>query len=401
MAASLFRYPVLLFTLIALSALSPAGHAEAQQIDDLTRSGRAEAAACLHKLAQMRDEARYYDGMKADLPGMEKQAAELQARLDALIPKAREASNRFAALEQEKKALEGELPKAEQDCREAWLPSLSGACSRKSGIARKLTEEVNPAIARLREELPPLEQERQEVENTLSVLQMNLQSRRNYVARATRPAEGQIAEQEGRCRNMELSLGRDHEISRSSMEIAASAAEGIVGDEIALRARLASPVPGARYGFVWSLNGRVFGGNGDQVKAAVPGEGTSTVRVVAWRWAGGQWVKAAEASRGIAGRARAPQTVAITGPSAVTVRNGTPLATFEARVTPEMPNEVYGFTWGATGGPGGPVTFSNHSSRQSLSPSTPGRYALLVHAWKLINGQWVFIGKAAHPFTVQ
>ena len=57
MAASLFRYPVLLFTLIALSALSPAGHAEAQQIDDLTRSGRAEAAACLHKLAQMRDEA--------------------------------------------------------------------------------------------------------------------------------------------------------------------------------------------------------------------------------------------------------------------------------------------------------------------------------------------------------
>ena len=47
------------------------------------------------------------------------------------------------------------------------------------------------------------------------------------------------------------------------------------------------------------------------------------------------------------------------------------------------------------------MTFSNPSGSQSLAVTTPGRYTVLVHAWKLVNGQWVFIGKASHPFTVQ
>lgn len=403
MAYSLSRCTVLfiLLSLFALATFSPAGPADAQEIDDLTRTGRADYAACRHRLAQMIDEARYYNRMKADLPGMEKQAAELQARLDALNPKHRETSQKLAALESEHKALTADLLKAETDCREAWLPSLSGACSRRDRMTRRLHEELPPELARLRAELPPLAQERQEAENTLSVLQMNLQSRQNYIARASRPSERQIAEQEALCRSMEPSMGIDPNAPRSAMEIAASAPEGIVGDEIALHARLSSPVPEAQHGFVWSLNGRVFGGNGDRVTAAIPGEGTSTVRVVAWRWTGGQWVKAAEASRGIAGRARVQQRVAITGPAALTIRNGAAGGTFEASITPEVPGELYGFTWGAVGDPEGPVTFNNPSNSQSLTVTTPGRYALLVHAWKLVNGQWVFIGKASHPFTVR
>ena len=403
MAHSLSRcsVPLVLLTLLALAAFPPAGPAEAQGIDDLTRTGRADYAACRHKLAQMIDEARYYDRMKEDLPGMEKQAAELQARLDTLNPKHREALQKLAALESEQRTLTADLPKAETDCREAWLPSLSGVCGRRDRMTRRLHEELPPELARLRAELPPLAQERQEAENTLSVLQMNLQSRRNYVARASRPAERQIAEQEGLCRGMEPLIGIDPHAPRSAMEIAASAPEGIVGDEIALHARLASPVPGAQYGFVWSLNGRVFGGNKDRVSAAIPGEGNSTVRVVAWRWTGGQWVRAAEASRGIAGKARVQQRVSITGPAAVTIRNGAAQGAFEASITPEVPGEMYGFTWGAVGDPEGPVTFNNPSKSQSLTVTTPGRYALLVHAWKLLNGQWVFIGKASHPFTVR
>jgi hypothetical protein len=403
MAAAPFRCPVLLIPLLlfVLAALPPANPAEAQSTDDLTRTGRVDVAACRHKLAQMVDEARYYDRMRADLPGMEAQAAELQATLDTLSPKCREISRKLAALESEQKTLAAELPKAETDCREAWLPSLSGACSRVDRITRRLSGEVNPELARHRDELPPLEEERQKAENTLSVLQMNLQSRRNYVARASRPTEQQIAEQEGRCRSLESPMGRDPEASRSALEIVSSAMEGIVGEEITLQARLSFPAPEARYGFVWSLNGRVIGGNGDRVKTAIPGEGTSTVRVAAWRWTGGQWVKAAEASRGITGRARTQQTVTITGPSAVTIRNGAARGTFEARITPEISGQLYGFTWGAVGDPQGPVTFNNQSSSQSLTVTTPGRYALLVHAWKLVNGQWVFIGKAAHPFTVQ
>jgi len=390
------------FAPLALAVLMLCGGpAEAQRIDDLARTGRVEAAACRHALAQMIDEARYYDRMQADLLGMEARAAELQARLNDLNPKHRELSRKLAALESEQQALSADLPKADEECRQAWLPSLSGACSRRDRMARRLREELPPELARLKAELPPLAQERQEAENTLSVLQMNLQSRRNYVARAIRPAKEQIAEQEARCRGIEASMARDPEASGSALDIAASAPEGVVGDEIALHARLASPAAGAQYGFVWSLNGRVFGGNGDRVRAAIPGEGTNTVRVVAWRWTGGQWVKAAEAARAILGRARLQQSVSITGPSAMTIRDGAARGTFEATVNPEIPGQTYGFTWGAVGDPQGPVTFSNPSGSQSLAVTTPGRYTVLVHAWKLVNGQWVFIGKASHPFTVQ
>jgi hypothetical protein len=47
------------------------------------------------------------------------------------------------------------------------------------------------------------------------------------------------------------------------------------------------------------------------------------------------------------------------------------------------------------------VTFNSHSNRQSLSASTPGRYDILVHAWKLVNGRWLFIGKASLPFSIE
>lgn len=403
MAAALSGRPAAfaLLILLSLAYLPPACPADAQGIDDLARTGGADYAVCRHKLAQMIEEAHYYERMKADLPGMETQTAELQARLDALNAKYRESAQQLAALEREHETLTADLPKAETDCREAWLPSLSGACSRRDRMARRLHEELPPEIARLRSELPHLAQERQEAEGTLSVLQMNLQSRRNYVARASRPSEGQIAEQEGHCRGMEPSMAMAPDAPRSEMEIAVSAPEGIVGEEIALHARLASPVPGARYGFVWSLNGRVFGGNGNRTRAAIPAEGISTVRAVAWRWTGGQWVKAAEASRSIAGRARVQQKVSIAGPSAVTIRDGAARGTFEARIIPEVAGELYGFTWGAVGDPQGPVTFNNPSSSQSLTVTTPGRYTLLVHAWKLVGGQWVLIGKASHPFTVR
>ncbi|HQL89449.1 MAG TPA: hypothetical protein PLQ15_02520 [Syntrophales bacterium] len=385
---------------LALAALMiSGGAAEAQRIDDLARAGRVEAAACRHRLAQMRDMAQYYDRMAADLPGMERQAAELQAQLGALIPQIREASSRLASLGREQEALSDELPKAQKDCREAWFPSMSGACSRAEQIARRLDGEVNPELGRLRAALPPLESERQRVEATLSVLQMNLQSRRNYVARQTRPTEEQIAEQDGRCRTLEVSMAR--EPAPAALEISASAPEALAGEEITLRARIASPVPGARYGFVWSLNGKVFGDNGDSVKTAIPGEGINTVRVVAWLWTGGQWVRAAEASRAIAGKARVQQSVTISGPSTMAIRDGAARGTFEARITPEVSGQTCGFTWGAVGDPQGPVTFSNQSASQSLTVTAPGRYTVLVHAWKLVNGQWVLVGKAAHPFMVQ
>ena len=38
---------------------------------------------------------------------------------------------------------------------------------------------------------------------------MNLQSNRNYLARTTRPADGQIAEKDGQCQLLELSMGLD------------------------------------------------------------------------------------------------------------------------------------------------------------------------------------------------
>jgi hypothetical protein len=47
------------------------------------------------------------------------------------------------------------------------------------------------------------------------------------------------------------------------------------------------------------------------------------------------------------------------------------------------------------------MTFNSYTKTQSLSASTPGRYDILVHAWKLVNGQWLFIGKAARSFTIE
>ena len=53
----------------------------------------------------MQDEARHYDRVKNDLPGMEKQAADLQAKLDLVNPKYQEASQKFTALETEQKTI--------------------------------------------------------------------------------------------------------------------------------------------------------------------------------------------------------------------------------------------------------------------------------------------------------
>ena len=47
------------------------------------------------------------------------------------------------------------------------------------------------------------------------------------------------------------------------------------------------------------------------------------------------------------------------------------------------------------------MSFNSHTSTQSLSASTPGRYEILVHAWKFVNGKWLFIAKASLPFTIE
>ena len=386
--------------LIALVFL-PAALADAQKIDDLVNANRIEYTLCKYKAARMHDEARQVDSTKADLPGMEKQAAELQAKLDALNPKYRDAQIKAAALEREQASLGAELPTAEQECREAWVPSLSGACSRRNRITKRLYEEVNPELARLRGELAPLGQERQKCEDTLAVLSMNVQSRRNYLARTTRPTDGEIAEQERRCQLMELSMGLDTAATKPALTIAVSAPEGTVGDEISLGALLSAADPRARYGYVWSINGRVFGDNRPGVRTAIPAEGVNTVRVVAWRWTGSQWAKTAEAAREVTGKARVQQTVSIAGPSSVTIQDAPLTVTFEARVSPEVPGEQYGYTWGATGGSRGPVTFNSHTKTQSLSAATPGRYDILVHAWKLVNGRWIFVSKASLPFAIE
>jgi hypothetical protein len=95
------------------------------------------------------------------------------------------------------------------------------------------------------------------------------------------------------------------------------------------------------------------------------------------------------------------QTVSITGPASVLIQDQPKTVIFEARIIPEVPNEQYGFTWGASGGPRGPMTFNSYTKTQSLSVSTPGRYDILVHAWKLVNGKWLLIAKASLPFTIE
>ena len=398
----MIRTPLRCVILLAVALLLiPAVPAGAQKIDDLAHANKIEYTACKYKVAQMQDEARHYDRVKNDLPGMEKQAADLQAKLDLVNPKYQEASQKFTALEKEQTALASELPKVEKECQDAWFPSLSGACSRRNQITRRLYEEINPELARLRNELPPLGEERQKYENTLSVLQMNLQSNRNYLARTTRPAEGQIAEKDRQCQLLELSMGLDTRATASTVTIAVSASEGVIGDELFFRAMLSPVDSRARYGFVWSLNGQVFGGNGDRAKANLASEGVNTVRVVAWRWTGKQWVKTAEASRDITGKARVQQAVSITGPASVLIQDQPKTVTFEARISPQAANEQYGYTWGATGGPRGPMTFNSHTSTQSVSASSPGRYDILVHAWKLVNGKWLLIAKASLPFTIE
>jgi hypothetical protein len=382
------------FILLAAALLMSAVPAWAQKIDDLTQANRIEYNACKYKLAQMTDEVRHYDRVKADLPGMEKQAADLQAKLDVLNLK----YQRYTALMEEQKTLNTELPKVQQECQGAWISSLSSACKRRDQISRSLAEEIDPELARLRAEMPSLGEERKKVEDPLTVIKMNLQSRQNYLARTTRPSDQQIAEQDRQCKVLELSMGSDS--TASTLAIAASASEGTVGSGISFGAVLSPKNPQNRYGYVWSLNGRVFGDNSAGVKTNIPGEGVNTVRVVAWRWTGSQWVKTSEASRDIVGKARVQQTVSVTGP-AVLIQDQPRRLTFEARITPEVPSEQYGFTWGATGEQGGTVTFSNYTRTQSFSASTPGRYTILVHAWKLVNGKWLFIGRASLPFAVE
>ncbi len=176
----LFRILILLATALSLIVSVSAG---AQKMDDPVQASRIEYNACRYKLAQMTDEVRHYDRVKADLPGMEKQAADLQARLDILNQK----SQRYTALQEEQKTLNSELPKVEKECQGAWISSLSSACKRRDQIGRRLAEEIDPELAILRAEMPALGEERKKVEDPLTVLKMNLQSRQNYLARTTRP----------------------------------------------------------------------------------------------------------------------------------------------------------------------------------------------------------------------
>ena len=386
------RVPLVLLAVLILLPTAPAG---AQRVDDLVNANRIEHNACKYKLARMTDEARYYDRVKAELPEMEKQAAELQGKLDEAMAKHRRAS----ALEGEQKNLVGELPKVEQQCRDAWVASMSSACKRRDQISRRLEKEINPELARLNAEMPALAEDRRQLEDPLTVLKMNLQSRQNYLARTVRPTDRQLAELDGQCSLLEPATGSDFTVG--GLTIAASAPEGTVGDEISFRVTLSPADPRARYGYVWSLNGRSFGDNSAGVRTILPGEGVNTVRVVAWRWTGTQWVKTSEASRDITGKARAPQTVCIAGPSILRMQGRPIRATFEARITPETSSDQYGYTWGMTGEPGGTATFNNYSKTQSISVSTPGRYTILVHAWKLVNGRWLFVGKDSFPFAVE
>lgn len=392
------RTPIRRFILLAVAlVVIPAAPAWAQKVDDLAHTNKIEYNACKYKAAQMREEARHYDRARADLPGMEKQAADLQAKLDVLNTK----NQNYTALMEEQKTLNSELPKVEKECREAWISSLSSACRQRNQITKRLYEEINPELARLRAELPSLGEERKKVEDALSVLKMNLQSHQNYLARTTRPTDQQTAEQDRRCQLMELSMGLDTQASTSAVTIAVTASEGMVGDEVHFGALLSPKDPRTQYGYVWSLNGKVVGGNTASVKTNIPSEGVNTVRVVAWRWTGRQWVKTAEASRDITGKARVQQTVSITGPASVLIQDLPKTVIFEARIIPEVPNEQYGFTWGTSGGPRGPMTFNSYTKTLSLSASTPARYDILVHAWKLVNGKWLLIAKASLPFTIE
>jgi hypothetical protein len=146
------RTPIRRFILLAVALLLiPAAPAGAQKIDDLAHANKIEYNACKYKAAQMRDEARHYDRARSDLPGMEKQAADLQAKLDVLNPKYQS----YTALTEEQKTLNSELPKVEKECQEAWISSLSSACTRRNQITKRLYEEINPELARLK--CPPSE----------------------------------------------------------------------------------------------------------------------------------------------------------------------------------------------------------------------------------------------------
>jgi len=269
-----FRCAILLAAALLLILDAPAG---AQKVDDLVNANKIEYNACKYKAARMRDEARHYDRVRTtDLPGMEKQAADLQAKLDALNLK----RQRYAALMEEQKALSSELPKVDQECQQAWFQSLSGACSRRNQITKKLYEEIDPEIARLRADTLSLGDERKKVEDALTVLRMNLQSYQNYLDRTTCPTAEQIAEQDRQCQRMELSMGLDSTASRSTVTIATSASEGMVGDEVSFGALLSPKDPLARYGYVWSLNGQVFSGNGASVRMNIPSEGA--IRSGSW-----------------------------------------------------------------------------------------------------------------------
>ena len=107
---------------------------------------------------------------------------------------------------------------------------------------------MNPELARRRMSCSPLGEERQKYENTLSVLQMNLQFNRTYLARTTRPADGQIAEKDRQRQLLELSMGLDPRATASTVAIAVSASEGVIGDEIFFRAILSPVDSRARYG---------------------------------------------------------------------------------------------------------------------------------------------------------
>ena len=112
--------------LAAALLLTHAAAAEAQKIGELVNANKIEYTACKYKEAQMRDEARHYDSVKADLPGMEKRAADLQAKLDLVNPKYREASQKFTALETEQRALASELPKVENGVPGCLVPIVVG-----------------------------------------------------------------------------------------------------------------------------------------------------------------------------------------------------------------------------------------------------------------------------------
>ena len=226
-----------------------------------------------------------------------------------------------------------ELPKMEQECREAWFSSLSSACTRRNQITKRLYEELNPELARLRAEMPSLGEERKKVEDALSVLKMNLQSHQNYLAQTARPTDERIAEQDRQCQLMELSMGLDSKASTSTVTLPHRRRREWSGMR-SLSGPCSPPkIPGPSMVMCGASTAR-------SSAATRPAENEYPERRRQYRPGRGLAVDGQAVGqdrrslRGHPGKARVQQTVSITGPASVLIQDQPKTVIFEARIIP-------------------------------------------------------------------